>query len=54
MKKYESSAANYSRIKSTILALNIYYDELSYIYITEMPEIPIESLVGNIGGGKQL
>ena len=52
MRKYESNAANYSRIKSTILALNIYYDELSYININEMPELPIETLVGNIGGGE--
>lgn len=52
MKRYESSSANYSRIKSTILALNVYYDELSYIYIKEMPELPVETLVANIGGGE--
>jgi hypothetical protein len=32
------------------LAVNVYYDDMSYASIQESPQVSLSSLVGNVGG----
>ncbi len=38
------------QIQKSILMLTVYYEELSYTYISEEPEITFETLLGLTGG----
>jgi hypothetical protein len=40
----------YDQIKSSSLAVSVYYDDISYLSIEEYPQETIAALVGNIGG----
>jgi hypothetical protein len=41
---------NWTHIKENVLKMNIFYEELSYISITENPSMTIVDLISNIGG----
>ena len=47
--KNNLTSITYDKLKSRILALNIYYDQLSYTKISEYPHTEIVELISNIG-----
>ena len=48
--KYNGSKVTYEDIKSGVVILNIYYDDLSYTDVTESVKINENQLIANIGG----
>jgi hypothetical protein len=50
MFNYNDSAITYERLKSSILGLNVFYEELSYVKTTEQPQTELSDLIANIGG----
>jgi len=49
-KNYNNKTVNQETFRKSILKLNIYYEDLSYITITEFPTLNGVSLISNIGG----
>jgi hypothetical protein len=49
-KNYNNKTVSQETLRKSTLKLNIYYEDLSYITITEIPTLNEVSLISNIGG----
>ncbi len=50
IKNYNNQTVSQDTLRKSLLKLNVYYEDLSYISITEMPTLNGISLISNIGG----
>lgn len=48
--KYSNETLTYEKLKLSVLSMNIYYDELSYTFISQQAKMQLFDLVSNIGG----
>jgi hypothetical protein len=46
----DTSKITLESLKTKILAVNIYYEEMSYTYISQSPKMQLEDLISNFGG----
>lgn len=46
----ERDFSTYDKVKSSVLAVNVFYDDLSYTIIEEEPETTGDQLFSNLGG----
>jgi hypothetical protein len=54
LEKYSKSEISYEMLKENILRVNVYYDKLKYMVITESAAVNVISLLSNIGGKMRL
>ncbi|CAF0803389.1 unnamed protein product [Brachionus calyciflorus] len=50
IKKGARNFTSYSNVKESILAVNVYFDDIGYTFVEEKPSKTIEQLVADIGG----
>ena len=48
--KYKGSLVTYDDVKSSVVVLNIFYDDLSHTEVTESVKITVNQMFSNIGG----
>lgn len=47
---FPNETITYEKIKRSVLALNVYYDELAYTFTSQQPKMQIFDIISNIGG----
>ena len=50
IKKHFPNGTDYATLKNSVLAVNVYYEELVYTKFTQLPKMTILDLISNIGG----
>ena len=48
--KFPEVQLTYDLIKQSVLALNVFYDNLAYTEITQQPKMQIFDIISNVGG----
>ena len=50
IKKHFPNGIDYATLKKSVLAVNVYYEELIYTKFTQLPQMSVLDLISNIGG----
>lgn len=48
--KFDNKTITYEKLKKTVLDVSVYYEELSYTFVSQSPDVELLDLSANIGG----